>query len=140
MARMTALARKRSRARYDSRERVILFSLVVFAGIVIIAVGGSDKWLTAAGATLVPFAAVISLFRDRFRRWRFWSVLAALFAIHMALIWLVFGMILRRRENVDLLVCVPLMLVESSVLYYSLKFVDRNLLLHKEIPHKSRLS
>jgi O-antigen/teichoic acid export membrane protein len=140
MARMTVLARKRSEARYHSRERVVLISLAVFAGIVIIAIGGSDKWLTAVGATLVPFAAVISVFRDRFRRWRFWSVLAALFAVHLALIWLVFGIILGRQDDIGLLVCVPFMLVESSVLYYSLRFMDRNRSMHEETPSESRFS
>jgi hypothetical protein len=125
---MTVSTRRRNRqSRYDSWEQVIAFSLSVIIGIVIVALGGSDKWLTASFATLVPFIAIISSFRDRWGLVRFWLTLGILFMIHMMLIWLIFGVLLRQRTDVGLLICVPAMLAESSILYYLVKALEARL-------------
>jgi hypothetical protein len=119
--------RRKLHSRYDSWEQVVAFLLSVIVGIAVVALGGSDKWLTATFATLVPFIAIVSFFRDRWGHRRFWVALGTLLVIHLILIWLVFGIILQQRKDVALLVCIPFMLAESSILYYALKYLENKL-------------
>lgn len=116
--------KKPKKSRYDTWEQVIAFSISVIIGIIIVVAGRSDKWLTASFATLVPFITIISSFRNRWTYFRFWVVLGALFIVHLTLLWLVFGVLLRQQRDIELLICIPAMLAESSVLYYAVKFLE----------------
>src|SRR5271163_2646282 len=114
----SASSGKRSQSRFGSRERLVTAAIALILAIVILVLGGSDKWLTAEFATLVPFLAIVSYFRARWRHPQFWAILGVLLVAHLALIWLIFAIVLRRRDDVNMWICVPFMLAESSALYY----------------------
>ena len=97
--------------------------IAVEGAVLVTVVGASDKWLAAIFITVVTFGAVISYCRSRWKSKTFWNVLIGVFLIHLALIYLVFAVILKRRSDIGLLVCAPIILVESSLVYYAVMFV-----------------
>jgi hypothetical protein len=81
----------------------VTFAACVIAGIL----GVPDKWLPAIYTTMVTFAGMIFFFRDRWSSKRFWIVTISAFLVHLPLVWLIFGVALRRRDDIGLLVCLP---------------------------------
>ena len=109
--------RRRSESKVNWREQIILFSVTVVAAVAAIAVGASDKWLTAIFCTVVVFGATLSSYRRRWHSERFWIVILGAFLIHLLLIWLIFAFALRQRNDVGELACLPAMLFECFLLY-----------------------
>ncbi len=42
--------------------------------------------------------------------------------LHLGLLWLVFGVLLRNRDDVSLLICIPGIFVEAFLLYHGIRF------------------
>ncbi len=47
------------------------------------------------------------------------------FLFHLVLLWVVFGVILKKRDDVGLLVCVPKIFLECFFLHHGVKFIER---------------
>ena len=104
-------------------ETAISVLITATATVIAMVAGAPDKWLAAIFATVVTFGGLLSLFRHRWALRRFWSIVAGLFVLHLAVIWLIFSVLLRQRNEVGLIVCVPFMLVEYVLLYNAVKFL-----------------
>ena len=110
---------KKHQAQLEHRETIIAVTVTLVACFVVNILGKPDKWMTAAGVTVALFSGMISYYWRLWRFGRFWFVTAALLLPHLLLIWLIFGAILRTREDVALVVCVPGIFVEGFFLYYA---------------------
>ncbi len=105
------------------REQVVTVTITLIAGLFAIAIGAPDKWLTAIFVTVVTFSGTISCFRSRWPFKRFWAIIAGAFAVHLLLMWLTFGVILRKRSDVGLVVALPGILIECFILYHAVLFM-----------------
>jgi hypothetical protein len=92
------------------------------ASITVMVLRAPDKWLAAVFCTGVPFLGTITYFRGRWKSKGLWKIMASAFFLHLFLMWVVFGVILKQRDNVGLLVCVPGILLEGFLLYHAVKF------------------
>jgi hypothetical protein len=122
---MAASSTGKGPTRATAKEKSVMVVIALFGAVFVTMVGASDKWLAAVFITVVTFGAVISYCRDRWQSKAFWNVLAGVFLIHLALLYLIFAIALKRRSDVGLLVCVPIILVESSLVYYAVMFLER---------------
>jgi hypothetical protein len=117
---------KREReSRVGIGEQFILFSLTLALAIMVGMIGAPDKWLAAIFCTVPTFAGMISYYRKRMPSRVFWTALAWTFLFHLVLLWVVFGVILKKRDDVGLLVCTPGILLEWFFLHHGLKFIER---------------
>jgi hypothetical protein len=98
----------------------IYFTVAFVASVTVMALRAPDKWLAAVFCTGVPFLGTITYFRARWKSKGFWKIMASAFFLHLLLMWVVFGLIL--RDDVGLLVCVPGILLECFLLYHAVKF------------------
>jgi hypothetical protein len=55
---------------------------------------------------------------------RFWAIIAGAFAAHLVLTWLVFGVVLHKKNDVGLLITLPGILAECFILYHLVRFLD----------------
>jgi ABC-type Na+ efflux pump permease subunit len=85
---------------------------------VIFALGAPDKWITAVYCTIPTFAGTIAYFKNRWSSPRFWNTIAVSFVLHLILTWFVFAILLRQRDDVGFLVCLPFIFLECIVLYH----------------------
>ena len=106
----------------------IYFTVGLVASIIVMVLGAPDKWLAAVFCTGVPFLGTVTYFRERWKSRGFWKIMASAFVLHLLLIWVVFGVILRQRDDVGLLVCVPGILLECFLLYHAVKFFQGDLI------------
>jgi hypothetical protein len=106
----------------------IYFTIAFVASITVMVLRAPDKWLAAVFCTGVPFLGTITYFRERWKSKGFWKIMASTFFLHLLLIWMVFGVILRQRDDVGLLVCVPGILLECFLLYHAVKFFQGDLI------------
>jgi hypothetical protein len=120
----TVPSNKKSRSRSEVPEQVISFLVTLIAAIVVLALGAPDRWLAAIFETFVTFGGMISFFRSRWRSMRFWSIIAGLLSVHTVLVCFIFGVLLQRRRDVGLLVCLPFILLESFVIYHTVRFLE----------------
>jgi hypothetical protein len=97
----------------------IYVSVALVACVVVMALRLPDRWLTAVFCTTVPFLGTITYFRRNWASPRFWTLIAIAFLIHVPLIYFVFGILLRRQDDVGLLVCLPAVAVECSLLVWA---------------------
>ena len=89
------------------------------AGSVVELLGKPDKWLSAVFVTVGLFSGMISYYWRLWRFARFWLAIATLLIPHLFLMWVVFGLILRERDDVALIVCVPGIFVEAFFFYHA---------------------
>jgi hypothetical protein len=99
----------------------IYFSVALVASIIVMALHAPDKWLAAVFCTGVPFLGTITYFRGRRTSEGFWRIMTSAFLLHILLMWVIFGVILRERDDVSLLVCVPGILLECFLLNYAVR-------------------
>jgi hypothetical protein len=111
-----------AKSRADRWEQTITVVITLAASVVAIAAGAPDKWLTAIFCTVVTFSGMISYFKRSWRSKRFWAIIGGAFLMHSLLAWVVFGIVLRQRDDVGLLVCLPGILLECFVLYHAVRF------------------
>lgn len=100
--------------------------MTLIAGLIAVGVRAPDKWLPAIYATVVPFGGVISSFRKRWASREFWAIIAGALLVQLVLAWFIFAVVLRSLNDVGLLVCVPVMFLEAAVLYYAVRFLQKN--------------
>ena len=117
--------KKAKQAQHDYGEKAVAFSVGLAAALVVVIVGAADKWFAAVFVTGGAFLAVIYAFRERWQAAQFWLTIGALLAIHVTLVWVIFAVFLRQRTDIGLLVCIPFIFGESSILYYAVKLIDR---------------
>ena len=103
-------------------ENVITVLVTIAAALVVLALHGPDKWLTAIVVTVATFGGMLSLFRRDWSIKRFWAVMGIAFLAHLLLIWWAFGVVLRARSDIGLFVCLPFVFVESFVMYHTVLF------------------
>jgi hypothetical protein len=113
--------RKKRKGSPSGRELVALSAVTLAACVVAGVLGAPDKWLAAIYTTVVTFGGMIFFFRRRWSSIRFWVIMAGALLIHLALVWLIFGVILRRLDDVDLLVCLPPILLECFLIYHAVR-------------------
>jgi ABC-type Na+ efflux pump permease subunit len=104
------------------REQVILVAVTFLACVIVVLVHGRDKWLAAVFCTIPTFAGMLSYFRHRLGPSQLWTSLSGGFLLHLGLLWLVFGVLLRNRDDVSLLICIPGIFVEAFLLYHGVRF------------------
>jgi hypothetical protein len=100
-------------------ENVIIAIVSVAAvlmAIVLDKAGMPHKWHTAIFGTLVPFTTVTLLRRPSWVRQTFWFSLWLLLALHIVVICVVFGIVLRRVITLGLLWWLPIAFVDVFVL------------------------
>ena len=103
-------------------EQVIACTITMIAAITAGVLGAPDKWLAAIFVTVVTFAGMLSYFRKSWASKQFWTIMACAFSFHLFLIWLIFGVVLRRKEDIGLLICLPGILLECFLLYHAVRF------------------
>lgn len=114
-------AKKEVHSRASTWEQVITVAVTLVASIVAMVAGAPDKWLAAIFCTVVTFGGMISFFKGKWASRKFWVIISATLVVHLALTWVAFGIVLRQREDVGLLTCLPFIFVESFLLYHSVR-------------------
>ncbi|MGH9524987.1 MAG: hypothetical protein ACRD3E_20870 [Terriglobales bacterium] len=109
---------KKQTARRERWENAVAVVLTLGAGVIAIALGAPDKWLSAIFVTVTVFAGMLSFYWRRWSSAKFWTIMSVLFLAHLVLMWLVFGVVLRSWTDVGLLACVPGALVECFLIYH----------------------
>src|SRR6266702_6989358 len=94
-------------------EQAILCFIAMAMAIVVIVAGAADRWFAAIFCTVPVFAGTISYFRNSWSLRSFWKAVALVFFFHLVLIVVIFGVILRHKEDVGLLICIPGIFLES---------------------------
>jgi hypothetical protein len=108
----------------ESRWITVMSVVVTVMGCVVAFVlGAPDKYLAAIYCTVPTFAGMTEYFRNRWSSGRFWATLTSALLLHVALIWLVFAVALRERNDVGLLVCLPFIFIESFFLYHFVRII-----------------
>lgn len=108
-------------------EQLFLLCLTLVLAFVVGRVGASDKWLTTIFCTVPTFAGMISYFRKRMPSKVLWATMTVAFLFHLVLLWLVFGVLLRSRDDIGLLACLPGIFVEAFLLYHLVGLIERKL-------------
>lgn len=107
-------------------DGLLYFTVAFLASIAVMLSGASDRWLAAVVCTGVPFLGTITYFRPSWKLKAFWGTLGVLFIAHLFLVWLVFGVLLRERNDVGLVTCVPGICLECLVVYLIVDSRTRN--------------
>jgi ABC-type Na+ efflux pump permease subunit len=124
---MTVHTKKENDSQVSTGEQVILVSLTLVAAIAITLLGATDKWLKAIFCTIPTFAGMISYSRKRMSPRIFWITMTAAFLFHLVLLWIIFGVLMRNRDDISLLVCVPGIFLEGFILYHLVNFLETKL-------------
>jgi hypothetical protein len=109
--------KKAIKSRESEWEGFILFSLTILACVVVSIVGAPDKWLSAIYCTIPTFSGTIAYFKNRWTSPTFWTTILICFVLHLLLTWFVFTIVLRQRDDVGFLICLPFIVLECFVLY-----------------------
>lgn len=120
---MVVHSHDRQQAKRERRENAISFAVALVAGIVVMLLKAPDKWLSAVFITGVVFSGMISFYRRQWSSGRFWAVIVCSFLLHLGLMWVIFGLLLRGRVDVPLLICVPGIFVECFFIYRSVEYL-----------------
>jgi hypothetical protein len=107
------------------REQLIACTITMIAAIIAGVLGAPDKWLAGIFITVVTFAGMLSYFRKSWASKQFWTIMGCAFLFHLLLIWVIFGVVLRRKEDIGLLICLPGILLECFLLYHAVKLLQR---------------
>lgn len=110
------------------RGQIVVVAITLLLCIVVLAMHAPDKWLAAIYCTVPTFAGMIEYFRSRLAPRPLWALFSSAFLLHLALLWLVFGVFLRERADVPLLICIPAIFLESFVLYHAIRHANAKLL------------
>lgn len=105
------------------REKVVLVGITLLLCLVAFFLHAPDRWLTAIFCTVPTFAGMIDYFRTRLGAGPLWSGISVALLLHLALLWLVFGVVLRARPDIPLLICIPAIFGECFILYHLIRFV-----------------
>jgi len=119
----TVQGKKKLRSLKDFREQLVTAAVTLTAAIVAGMFGAPDKWLAAIFATVVTFGGMITFFRERWSSGRFWMIIASAMLIHLVLVWFIFGVALRQRNDVGLPACLPVVLLECFILYHAVRLL-----------------
>lgn len=103
-------------------EQAIAFAVTLIAAVIAGALGAPDKWLAAIFVTVVTFAGMISYFRKNWASKQFWLIMGCAFLLHLFLMWVTFGIVLKQSEDVALFACLPGILLEGFILYHVVRF------------------
>jgi hypothetical protein len=103
-------------------QTAIAVAVAIVLSVFVIAVGASDKWLTAVFDTVVVFSALIAAYRPHWASRRFWILVVSALVVHLFVTWLTFGVLLRRRTDVNLVTSVPFIFLECFIVYYFLRY------------------
>lgn len=106
------------------REQFVLVAITLLLGILIFALHAPTRWLAAIYCTVPTFAGMIAYFRGKLAPSVLWASMSGAFVVHLALLWMVFGVVLRHTANIPLWICLPAIFGESFVLYQAIRFVD----------------
>jgi hypothetical protein len=120
-------SKNEARDRENPWEQIVTISVTFVASIVALVAGAPDKWLAVIFCTAVTFGGMISFFRKRWVSKKFWLIIASAFLVHLLLSWAVVGMVLRKREDIGLLPCLPVIFVESFLLYHIVRLLDKQI-------------
>ena len=113
---------RKAKSNVSLSEQLIACSVTMIAAVIAGVIGAPDKWLAAIFVTVVTFAGMLSYFRKSWLSKQFWAIMAAAFLIHLILMWVIFGIFLRQREDVGLVVCLPDILLECFLVYHAVRF------------------
>jgi hypothetical protein len=105
------------------REQVILIGVTLLLCLVVLVLHAPDKWLAAIYCTVPTFAGMITYFRTRLALGPLWSGISDALLLHLGLLWLVFGVLLRGRTDASLLICIPAIFGEGFILYHAVRLV-----------------
>lgn len=119
--------KKRANNKTGVREQITVVLVTLIAAIAVMVLGAPDKWLTAIFVTVVTFGGMISFFKGRWRYRQFWMIIAGALFVHLVLTWWVFAIVLRQRNDVGFLVCVPFIFLECFLLYHAVRFLEGKL-------------
>jgi hypothetical protein len=90
--------------------------------------GIPKKWVTAALATIFPFAFVLYVRRhDGPRRWAFWASMAICLAVHAVVVGMFFQYVLADVRTFSIWFWFPIMLVEMFALIIAVKRIEDKL-------------
>jgi hypothetical protein len=103
-------------------QEFVIFGVTLAACLILVTLGAPDRWFDAIFVTVGSFGAAISYCKTSWPSRRFWITLTGALVAHLALLWLIFTVILRQPKDFGFVVCVPVVLVESSLIYYVIKF------------------
>ena len=107
----------------DRGEQLLTVLVTLVAAIVVIAVRAPDKWFAAIFLTVVTFGGVTSYFKSRWSSNSFWMVVTSALLVHLLIVFVIFTTILRQVEDISLFVCVPIIFLESFILYHAVKIL-----------------
>lgn len=101
-----------------SDNLVLLVAVLVAIGAFLMqsSLGMAQRWHAATAWTRVPFSVVVVTYRRYWSFWRFWASLAICLALHLGLMWLIFGRLLARVEWLGTASVIPFEFVEGFVL------------------------
>lgn len=102
-----------------SSDTFIYVCVALIACVIVMALHLPDRWLAAVFCTGVSFLGTITYFRQKWASRRFWTLIAIAFLLHVPLIYFVFGILLRRQDDVGLLVCLPAVAAECFLLVWA---------------------
>ena len=108
----------------DTAEQLLTVVVTATAGLIVVAVHAADRWFAALFISLVTFSGIISYFKQRWHRKRFWIVICSALLVHVIVVGIVFGLELRDTRDVGFLICIPVIFCEAFVLYHAVKFFD----------------
>jgi Kef-type K+ transport system membrane component KefB len=115
--------------RVSIKEQLFLVLIAAFLGLCVLMLGVADKWFAAIFWTVSTFAGVLALYRKKkLNRRSLGLAIMAVFVGHLMLMWVIFAIVLRKREDVGLLVCIPFIFVESFFVYHAINFLYRRFL------------
>jgi nicotinamide riboside transporter PnuC len=120
----------RLKRRVRTSDRVILLVTLLLAlgsAFAMAHFGMTQKWHAAACWTLVPFSAVVPMYRRYWSRWRFWAALTIRFVAHIALMWIIFARMLASIKQMGTLYVIPFEFVEGFVLLLAVTILMRAL-------------
>src|SRR5665213_3184354 len=108
----------------SKKETLIDISVTALLCLVVFYLGLPDRWLAAIYCTVPTFSATLSIFRKKWTSTAFWTIMACSLTVHLALIWWIFGSLLRRVSAIPLAICIPFGFLETGALYYGIKFLE----------------
>jgi ABC-type Na+ efflux pump permease subunit len=129
---MNKRLKKAVKSRESKWEGFVLFSLAIIACVVVFIIGAPDKWLTAIYCTIPTFSGTIAYFKNRWSSPTFWTTISVCFALHLVLTWFIFAILLRQRDDVGFLVCLPFIFLEGFVIYHLVRQVGEQRLLRTD--------
>jgi hypothetical protein len=127
---MHAINREKIKRHASFGESVMLAIIGVFAYFVASSFsdkGIPEKWATAVVASAIVFGFVIYARRHTALRWSFWVSLAICLVVHTVLVWAFLHYVLLRVKRLSILFWIPVMLVETFVLFIAIKRIETKL-------------